>query len=92
MKAEVAILTMSLENVPSQDDPRTGRLVAVSFLARVRGLVSALKVAVSVNPRDLVGTVSPEEISPLCPIGMGGSRASFVHDDNRHTGRRTNEY
>ena len=36
--------TMTIENVPSDDNPRTGRLTPLSVLACLRGLVSTLKV------------------------------------------------
>lgn len=35
---------MTIENVPSADNPKTGRLTALSMLACLRGLVSTLKV------------------------------------------------
>jgi len=35
---------MTIENVPSDDNPRTGRIVALSTVATLRGLVSELKV------------------------------------------------
>ena len=41
--ADTARLTMSIENVPS-DNPRTGRIVALSTVAALRGLVAELKV------------------------------------------------
>lgn len=42
--AEAARFTMTIENVPSAENPRTGRLTALSLLACLRGLVSPLKV------------------------------------------------
>ena len=35
---------MTIENVPSVDNPKTGRLTPLSMLACLRGLVSPLKV------------------------------------------------
>jgi aspartate dehydrogenase len=42
--AEAARLTMTIENVPSAENPRTGQITALSMLACLRGLVSTLKV------------------------------------------------
>lgn len=44
VEAEAARFTMTIENVPSDDNPRTGRLTPLSMLACLRGLVSTLKV------------------------------------------------
>jgi aspartate dehydrogenase len=44
VEAEAARLTMTVENVPSEANPRTGRLTPLSVLACLRGLVSTLKV------------------------------------------------
>ncbi|MDE2580853.1 MAG: aspartate dehydrogenase [Rhodospirillales bacterium] len=44
VEAEAARFTMRIENVPSVDNPRTGRLTPLSILACLRGLVSTLKV------------------------------------------------
>ena len=44
VEAEAARLTMTIENVPSDDNPRTGKITALSMLACLRGLVSTLKV------------------------------------------------
>ncbi|MGD0102900.1 MAG: aspartate dehydrogenase [Rhodopila sp.] len=44
VEAEAARFTMTIENVPSPDNPRTGRLTALSLLACLRGLVSTVKV------------------------------------------------
>jgi aspartate dehydrogenase len=41
--ADTARFAMSIENVPSEN-PRTGRIVALSTVAALRGLVSELKV------------------------------------------------
>ena len=41
--ADTAHFAMSIENVPSEN-PRTGRIVALSTVAALRGLVSELKV------------------------------------------------
>jgi aspartate dehydrogenase len=35
---------MTIENVPSEDNPRTGRITPLSLLACLRGLVATLKV------------------------------------------------
>lgn len=42
--ADSASFTLHIENVPSQDNPRTGRLVALSVLATLRRLCSPLVV------------------------------------------------
>jgi aspartate dehydrogenase len=42
--AEAAHFSMRIENVPSMENPRTGRITALSVLACLRGLVSTLKV------------------------------------------------
>ncbi len=44
VEAEAARLTMTVENVPSAANPRTGRLTPLSVLACLRGLVATLKV------------------------------------------------
>jgi aspartate dehydrogenase len=44
VEANAARFTMTIENVPSQENPKTGRLTALSILACLRGLVSTLKV------------------------------------------------
>lgn len=44
VEAEAARFTMTIENVPSMENPKTGRLTALSLLACLRGLVSTLKV------------------------------------------------
>ncbi|MGH7041057.1 MAG: aspartate dehydrogenase [Acetobacteraceae bacterium] len=44
VEAEAARFTMTIENVPSAENPRTGRLTPLSVLACLRGLVSVLKV------------------------------------------------
>ena len=41
--ADTAHFSMAIENVPSEN-PRTGRIVALSTVAALRGLVSELKV------------------------------------------------
>jgi aspartate dehydrogenase len=41
--ADTARFSMAIENVPSEN-PRTGRIVALSTVATLRGLVSELKV------------------------------------------------
>ncbi|MBS0643635.1 MAG: aspartate dehydrogenase [Acetobacteraceae bacterium] len=42
--AEAAHFTMTIQNVPSDENPKTGRITALSMLACLRGLVSPLKV------------------------------------------------
>ena len=44
VEAAAARFSMTIENVPSAENPRTGRLTALSVLACLRGLVSPLKV------------------------------------------------
>jgi aspartate dehydrogenase len=44
VEAEAARFTMRIENVPSDENPRTGRITPLSMLACLRGLVSTLKV------------------------------------------------
>ena len=42
--ADTARFSMSIENVPSIENPRTGRITALSAVAALRGLTSTLKV------------------------------------------------
>ncbi len=42
--SDAARLTMTVENVPSEANPRTGKLTALSVLACLRGLTSTLKI------------------------------------------------
>ncbi|MGH7153180.1 MAG: aspartate dehydrogenase [Acetobacteraceae bacterium] len=44
VEAEAARFTMTIENVPDNENPRTGRIVPLSILACLRGLGSTLKV------------------------------------------------
>jgi aspartate dehydrogenase len=44
VEADAARFTMTIEGVPSEDNPRTGRLTPLSVLACLRGLVSTLKI------------------------------------------------
>ncbi|MBE9603418.1 aspartate dehydrogenase [Acetobacteraceae bacterium H6797] len=44
VEAEAARLTMTIENVPTEENPKTGKITALSLLACLRGLVSTLKV------------------------------------------------
>jgi aspartate dehydrogenase len=44
VEADAARFTMTIENVPSAENPRTGQITALSILACLRGLVSTLKV------------------------------------------------
>jgi aspartate dehydrogenase len=43
VEAEAARFTMTIENVPTEENPRTGKLTVLSILACLRGLVSPLK-------------------------------------------------
>ncbi len=42
--AEAGRFTVTIENVPSPDNPRTGRITALSVIAALRGLVAPLRV------------------------------------------------
>jgi aspartate dehydrogenase len=42
--ADSARFTMTIENVPSAENPRTGRITALSVIAALRGLVAPLKI------------------------------------------------
>jgi aspartate dehydrogenase len=44
VEADAAHLSMTIENVPSTENPRTGRITALSVIACLRGLVSELKI------------------------------------------------
>ncbi|MSP03782.1 MAG: aspartate dehydrogenase [Acetobacteraceae bacterium] len=44
VEAEAARFTLRIENVPSEENPRTGKITVLSVLACLRGLVSTLKV------------------------------------------------
>jgi aspartate dehydrogenase len=44
VEAEAARFIMTIENVPSEDNPRTGKLTPLSVLACLRGLATPLKV------------------------------------------------
>jgi aspartate dehydrogenase len=44
VEADSARFEMSIENVPSAENPRTGRITALSVIATLRGLVQTLKV------------------------------------------------
>ena len=44
VEAQAARMTMTIENVPSEENPRTGQITALSMLACLRGLVATLKV------------------------------------------------
>jgi aspartate dehydrogenase len=44
VEADSARFTLAIENVPSEENPRTGRITALSVIAALRGLVSPLKV------------------------------------------------
>lgn len=42
--ADSARFTMTIENVPSAENPRTGKITALSVIAALRGLVATLKI------------------------------------------------
>lgn len=44
IESDSARLSMQIENIPSPDNPRTGRITALSVVAALRGLVAPLKV------------------------------------------------
>jgi aspartate dehydrogenase len=44
VEADEVRLTMTIENVPSLENPRTGKITPLSILACLRGLTSTLKV------------------------------------------------
>ncbi len=44
VEADSARLTMTIENVPSEANPRTGRITALSVITALRGLASPLKI------------------------------------------------
>jgi aspartate dehydrogenase len=44
VEADSANFTMTIENVPSDENPRTGRITALSAIAALRGLVSPLRI------------------------------------------------
>jgi aspartate dehydrogenase len=44
VEADAARLSMTIENVPSEENPRTGKITPLSVLACLKGLVSTLKV------------------------------------------------
>ena len=44
VEADSARLTMTIENVPSEENPGTGKITALSVVAALRGLVAPLKV------------------------------------------------
>jgi aspartate dehydrogenase len=44
VEADTVRLTMTIENVPSEENPRTGKITPLSLLACLRGLTATLKV------------------------------------------------
>ena len=44
VEADSARFEMTIENIPSPENPRSGRITALSAIAALRGLVSPLKV------------------------------------------------
>jgi aspartate dehydrogenase len=44
VEADTVRLTMTIENVPSEENPRTGRITPLSLLACLRGMTATLKV------------------------------------------------
>lgn len=45
VEADSARLTLRIENVPSEENPRTGKIVALSVIACLRGMTSPLRVS-----------------------------------------------
>jgi aspartate dehydrogenase len=44
VEADSARFEMTIENVPSEANPRTGKITALSVIAALRGLTATLKV------------------------------------------------
>ena len=44
LESDSSRLTMQIENIPDEDNPRTGKITGLSVVAALRGLVSPLKV------------------------------------------------
>ncbi len=44
VEADSARFDMTIENLPTPENPRTGRITALSVIATLRGLVSPLRV------------------------------------------------
>ncbi len=44
VEADSARFTMTIENIPTEENPRTGRITALSVIATLRGLTAPLKV------------------------------------------------
>jgi aspartate dehydrogenase len=44
LESDSSRLNMTIENIPSEDNPRTGKITALSVVAALRGLISPLKV------------------------------------------------
>lgn len=44
VESDSAVLELRIENIPSPENPRSGRIVALSILATLKGLVSPLRV------------------------------------------------
>jgi aspartate dehydrogenase len=44
VEADAARFAMSIESIPSEENPRTGKLTALSVIACLRGLVEPLRV------------------------------------------------
>ena len=44
VESDSARFTMSIENVPSEENPGTGKITALSVIAALRGLVAPLRV------------------------------------------------
>ncbi len=57
VEADTARFSMTIENVPSEN-PRTGRIVALSVVALLRGLVSELRVGTYVERTNSDGRVA----------------------------------
>jgi aspartate dehydrogenase len=44
IESDSARFTMTIENVPSEENPRTGKITALSVIACLKGLVTPLRV------------------------------------------------
>lgn len=44
VESDSANFSMTIENLPSAENPRTGRITALSVIATLRGLVASLRV------------------------------------------------
>jgi aspartate dehydrogenase len=44
VKSDSAQVEMTIDNVPSEENPRTGKITALSMIAALRGLTAPLRV------------------------------------------------